>query len=740
MIPIRHALLVTAACFFAVAHAVNGQQIRRVDSALIEAVMPGADRFDEASGDPPVVKGFRRAADGSESLYGYVFLTSDLPPEQYGYSGPIEALVGMTLDGVLTGVRVVSYRESYMQQMGDFLRRRGFQEQFADKYIGDPFRVWGDVDGISRVSISVRALARGVRDSARRVAAAYSGDGSVELPTTAVTDIVGLTWFELRQAGVVERFEVEEPGEGAAGISVAYIAGDRQGEYLFGRQLYERALRAMERREGADHLVLYGVDGSRLRLFLREGWSIVQGADTLPVDPTDIVALGLPSGGAVAGEVTMVGLMLVRGEVDIREPFTFVYDLDELGVHEVEYTTQEARILIAEAEAAAAAEREAAAAAEREAAAAAAEAAAAAAANEAEGRDAGAVTAVDSIPTPESPIDATSSETEALSGTDSAGGEDEVGGATAASGTASAVDSPAPLDQLDFAVTEEESLLQRTLAETQWSRVALMLLVLGLATWAFASKTRTVQWLSLGATLVLLGFVDGGFLSVSHITSGIWAGPGVYLRDLPLLLIVAFTVVTTLVWGRVFCGFLCPFGALQDVIDRVVPDRFKRPLPQRVHDRAIWIKYGILALVVVPALLGSRVSVYQYVEPFGTVFFLSTSLLFWAIAGGVLVASVVVPRFYCRYACPLGAALALTSLLAVRRIRRVEQCDLCKVCEQRCPTGAIRGPAIDFKECVRCNVCEVALIEQHGVCRHDMETIRPRLVQLTVGGAGVGDA
>ena len=91
-------------------------------------------------------------------------------------------------------------------------------------------------------------------------------------------------------------------------------------------------------------------------------------------------------------------------------------------------------------------------------------------------------------------------------------------------------------------------------------------------------------------------------------------------------------------------------------------------------------------------------SLYQYFEPFGTVFFLSSSLLFWTIAGAFLLASAVVPRFYCRYACPLGAALAITSLISLRRIGRVEHCDHCKVCEQKCPTGAIRGPDIDFKE------------------------------------------
>ena len=72
----------------------------------------------------------------------------------------------------------------------------------------------------------------------------------------------------------------------------------------------------------------------------------------------------------------------------------------------------------------------------------------------------------------------------------------------------------------------------------------------------------------------------------------------------------------------------------------------------------------------------------------------------------------------------------------------MEQCEPCKVCEQKCPTGAIRGPVIDFKECVRCNICEIQLNERAGVCGHDMEDVRRRLVHLKgVGsrdqGAGV---
>jgi len=688
-----------------------GQRIRRMPASLIAEVMPGVDRFDEVDGDPPVVRAWVTGADGTEELYGWVFLTSDLPPEQFGYSGPIEALVGLRPDGSLTGVRVTDYQESYMRSMGDFLRDTpGFQEQFAGKSVGDPFRLWDDIEGISRVSISVRALSRGVRDSARRVAAAYGG-GSELAVSTDVVDPVGLSWYELRQLGVVQRFEVTEPGEGSAGIALAFIENDRLGEYFFGPQLYERAQRSAERRGGADNLMLYAIDGSRLRLFRQQGWSIAQDGDTLAIDSRNVVSLGLPSGGVVSGEATMVGLMLVDGTVDPARPFTFIYDLDDLGTHNVEYVSQEARRVMAEA--AEMAQREAA------------EAAEAAAQREAEA----AAAAI--------PVESPASETTAPETTTDATTPvvDEERDVVPAEPEVTQEPADAELD-LDFVLTEDETLLERTLAGTSWTRVALMVGVLSLGAAAFFTKVVVLRWIALTVTLFVLGFGDGGFLSVSHITSGIWAGVGVYARDVPLLLMVSFTLVTTLIWGRVFCGFLCPFGALQDLIDRVVPKRFKKALPPTVHARAKWVKYGVLALIVLPALAGSRVSLYQYFEPFGTVFFRSQSVLLWAIALTFLGASVVIPRFYCRYACPLGAALGVLSLVSFRRIKRVEQCTLCTVCEQKCPTGAIQRESVDFAECVRCNVCEVQLQTKAGVCRHDMETVRPRLVQIQRG-AGV---
>ena len=102
------------------AGSVQAQGVNRVRSSLLEEVIPEADRVEEAEGSPIVRRAYK-----DDELIGYVFLTSDLPPEEYGYSGPIEALVAMTPEGNLTGVRVTRYNETYMRTRGDFLRLLG---------------------------------------------------------------------------------------------------------------------------------------------------------------------------------------------------------------------------------------------------------------------------------------------------------------------------------------------------------------------------------------------------------------------------------------------------------------------------------------------------------------------------------------------------------------------------------------------------------------------------------------
>jgi NosR/NirI family transcriptional regulator, nitrous oxide reductase regulator len=269
---------------------------------------------------------------------------------------------------------------------------------------------------------------------------------------------------------------------------------------------------------------------------------------------------------------------------------------------------------------------------------------------------------------------------------------------------------------------------------TPWEKVGMSLLIFALVMIAFFRKSALWRWAAITLTLVYLGAMEAGFLSVAHITGVLLQGPSVFMNNLPLLMLVVFTLVTTLLWGRVFCSSLCPFGAVQDFITRLTPRRLKHWLPMRVpqrqHEQALWIKYGILLFILGAALFFNNVQLFQYFEPFGTLFFLSGSTLLFAILAAILMACVLVPRFYCRYVCPLGAALGVMSLLSPFRIKRVPQCGVCTVCEHACPTGAIRREKIDFKECVRCDICEDKLIKKAGSCRHDMSKIIIRHKEL----------
>ncbi len=705
------------------------QSVSGVSRDLLLEVMPAADRFESKSGDPPVIRAYK-----GDLFLGFVFLTQDIPPEQLGYSGPVRAIVGLGIDGLITGARVTDYYESYMSSMGDFLRRRGIQEQFAGKSIADPFEVNADVDGVSRATLSTRAFARGIRNAARRVAESYSDDilGVVEQGPIVLEE---MSWFDMRTRGVLKRMLIEDR-EGYLDISMTHLPNDSIAEFFLGPEHLPRIYAAAERWDLEDPTyVMYALEGPRLRLFLREGWYVEQAGDTLELPESQVYSLGLTRGGRVDGEAVMVGVFMLDDRIDVTQPFTMMYEVDGHEGHYLAYfDALEApeRAVVAEGatpEPAVVEEPEA--------------EAPVVDAPVAEAPVAEEPVVEEPLPPPEDSARGAAGST-VDSAADSAAGA-TVPGATVPNATPPAAESttPAPVRQapFDFSTVEEESELQRTIDTTDWTRVVGLALVLGLALVAFFRKKTGLRYAALGATIVFLGFLDGSFLSISHVTAGIWVGPVVFVRDLPLLMMVVVTIATTLLWGRVFCGVLCPFGALQDMIDRVVPKRFKVTVPRRIHVPALKVKYLILLVVLVPALMGSRVSLYQYFEPFGTVFFLSPSFLLWSIAVAFLLASAFIPRFYCRYACPLGAGLAVASLVSLRRIGRVEQCDVCKVCEQDCPTGAIDGPHIDFKECVRCNVCETNLIERVGACRHDMEKIRPRLVQLRVppkqAGAGV---
>lgn len=139
-----------------------------VDAKLLgqlKRLFPNATSFSPKQSDPPHYKAFS----APNQVAGYAFWTTELTPLERGYDGPIKILVGLDARGALTGIVVSEHKEPF----GDFsIDTPGFQRQFNGKDIRDQFRVGGDIDAISRATISVSTAARSVRNSARRIARA----------------------------------------------------------------------------------------------------------------------------------------------------------------------------------------------------------------------------------------------------------------------------------------------------------------------------------------------------------------------------------------------------------------------------------------------------------------------------------------------------------------------------------------------------------------------------------------
>jgi polyferredoxin len=177
-----------------------------------------------------------------------------------------------------------------------------------------------------------------------------------------------------------------------------------------------------------------------------------------------------------------------------------------------------------------------------------------------------------------------------------------------------------------------------------------------------------------------------------------------------------FAVISTVLWGRFYCGRVCAFGALTQLMDRILPASWRVEPPRWLERRAGYIKFVILGGAILYFIVTRDNSFYRYIEPFW-MFTLSGTPLMWTLLAVLLLATIFVKNLYCRFLCPLGAALGLLSQLTVFRIKRWPECGRCKICENTCEWGAIRGTRILYSECVRCDDCE-RLYDDQAACPH----------------------
>ena len=277
---------------------------------------------------------------------------------------------------------------------------------------------------------------------------------------------------------------------------------------------------------------------------------------------------------------------------------------------------------------------------------------------------------------------------------------------------------PLSLDDLAAldALLEEDAEAAAQLSTGAITDVALLALVLAFAVFSFVRKSERLKVVSLVLSVGYLGFVKASLVSVVDIFGAIaWSLPG-FLDGQAYYLLIGVTLVSTVLWGRLYCGRICAFGALTQLMDRVVPARYRVEPPAWLDRRLMYLKYVVLGAAVLYFLASRDTLVYRYIEPFW-MFTLNGNTLMWTLLAGLLLGTVFVRNLYCRYLCAVGAGLGLLSNLTVFRIKRWGECQTCKLCEKTCEWGAIDGPKILVSECVRCDDCE-RLYADEETCPH----------------------
>ena len=280
---------------------------------------------------------------------------------------------------------------------------------------------------------------------------------------------------------------------------------------------------------------------------------------------------------------------------------------------------------------------------------------------------------------------------------------------------------PPPLSLDDLAALD--ALLEQDADEgtTEFDRgavldVAGLGLVLAFAVFSFLKKSEPLKIASLVLSVVYLGFTKASLVSVVDVFGALrWRLPT--FQDAPAYyLLIVSTLVSTVLWGRLYCGRICAFGALTQLMDRVLPARLRIEPPVWLDRRLVYLKYVVLGVAVLYFLSSGDTLFYRFIEPFW-MFTLSGDAVMWALLTALLLATVFVRNLYCRYLCSVGAGLGLISNLTVFRIKRWGECDTCKLCEKTCEWGAIDGPKILVSECVRCDDCE-RLYADEDKCPH----------------------
>jgi polyferredoxin len=197
------------------------------------------------------------------------------------------------------------------------------------------------------------------------------------------------------------------------------------------------------------------------------------------------------------------------------------------------------------------------------------------------------------------------------------------------------------------------------------------------------------------------------------------------------MILFFFTLAFTLIFGRAFCGNICPFGGLQELLGKISKRKFA--FPQKIDRILRLTKYLLLILVTIMAWITASIWISPY-DPYaafshiweGSELFVEMGIGF-AILIIVLGASIFIDRFFCKYLCPAGALYGFISKISPTKIKRNTECSSCGLCSRACPMNinVDNVAAVKSAECIACGQCVSACLSKNNA------------IQMTIFGKAV---
>ncbi|MBI4690106.1 MAG: 4Fe-4S binding protein [Nitrospirae bacterium] len=217
----------------------------------------------------------------------------------------------------------------------------------------------------------------------------------------------------------------------------------------------------------------------------------------------------------------------------------------------------------------------------------------------------------------------------------------------------------------------------------------LLLFSLSLALYFITRKTKKflrIRDVCLVAGVFIIGLYLSTPFSILHVFNLVLLRPS---SSILWYVIVVGTIISIIIAGRIYCGWLCPFGALSEFIGRLP---FKKwVVPIEADDGWRRLKYFLLASIIITVFITRKIEFGNY-ETYVTLFSFHGNYLTWSLVVITLLANLKIERFWCRYLCPVAAFTGILSRKAGGYPSRHD-----------CPIGNKPMPLIS--ECIRCNRC-----------------------------------